>query len=179
MTIFTAYTIESAAPAAQNILTNIKAGFGFVPNLFAYMAEAPVTLEAYLTLNQLIGKSSLTPAQAQTALLAVSVENGCDFCSVAHRAIGKKAGVKTQTMAAILANTAIEDSEDQALVNLAQTIVRERGWVPDTTLEAFFAAGFTKQHVFEVILTVTIKTLSNYTNHLTKPEPNPELIAML
>lgn len=62
MTTFTAYTVESAAPEAQKILTNIKAGYGFVPNLFAYMAEAPVTLEAYLTLNQLIGKSSLTPA---------------------------------------------------------------------------------------------------------------------
>lgn len=179
MTTFTAYTVESATPEAQKILTNIKAGYGFVPNLFAYMAEAPFALEAYLTLNQLIGKSSLTPAQAQTALLAVSVENGCDFCSVAHRAMGKKAGVKAQTIEAILASTAIEDTKDQALVNLAQTIVRERGWVPETSLEAFFAAGFTKQQVFEVILVVTIKTLSNYTNHLTKPEPNPELLAML
>lgn len=56
--------------------------------------------------------------------------------------------------------------------------VRERGWVTKATLEDFFAAGFTKQQVFEVILVVTIKTLSNYTNHLTKPEPNPELLAM-
>lgn len=93
--------------------------------------------------------------------------------------MGKKAGVKAQTIEAILASTAVEDANDQALVNLAQTIVRERGWVPETTLEAFFAAGFTKQQVFEVILVVTIKTLSNYTNHLTKPEPNPELLAML
>lgn len=52
MTAFTAYTIESATPEAQKILTNIKAGYGFVPNLFAYMAEAPVTLEAYLTLTR-------------------------------------------------------------------------------------------------------------------------------
>lgn len=178
MTTFTAYTIESAAPEAQNILTNIKAVYGFVPNLFAYMAQAPVTLEAYLTLNQLIGKSSLTPSQAQTALLAASAENECDFCSVAHRAIGKKSGVKAQTIEAILAATAIEDRKDQALVNLTQAIVRERGWVTKATLEAFFTAGFTKQQVFEVILVVTIKTLSNYTNHLTKPEPNPELLAM-
>lgn len=179
MTTFTAYSIESAAPDAKKILTNIKAGYGFIPNLFAYMAEAPAALEAYLTLNQLIGKSSLTPAQAQAALLAVSVENGCNFCSVAHRAMGKKSGVKAQTIDAILANTAIEDSKDQALVNLAKAIVRERGRVTEPTLEDFFAAGFSKQQVFEVILVVTIKTLSNYSNHLTKPEPNPELLAML
>lgn len=34
MTTFTAYTVESAPPEAQKILTNIKAGYGFVPNLF-------------------------------------------------------------------------------------------------------------------------------------------------
>lgn len=179
MSTFTAYTIESAAPDAQKILANIEAGYGFVPNLFAYMAEAPVTLDAYLALNQLLGKSSLTPAQAQTALLTVSVENECDFCSVAHRALGKRAGVKHQTIEAILAKSSIEDPKDQALVNLARTIVRERGWVPEATLNEFFSAGFTKQQVFEVILAVTIKTLSNYINHLTKPEPNPELVAML
>lgn len=179
MTIFTAYTIESAAPEAQKILTDIKAAYGFVPNLFAYMAQAPVTLEAYLTLNQLIGKSSLTPTQAQTALLAASVENKCDFCSVAHRALGKKAGVKAQTIEAILTGTEIDDHKDQALVNLTQAVVRERGWVADAALEAFFAAGFNQQQVFEIILVVTIKTLSNYTNHLTRPAPNPELLAML
>lgn len=179
MTSFTAYTIESATPEAQKLLTNIKTGYGFLPNLFAYMAEAPVTIEAYLALNELIGKSSLTPAQAQAALLAVSVENDCNFCSVAHRALGKKAGVDTQTIEAILANSEIENAKDRALVHLTQTIVRQRGWVPEETLQTFFAAGFTKQQVFEVILVVTIKTLSNYSNHLTKPEPNPELVAML
>jgi len=30
-----------------------------------------------------------------------------------------------------------------------------------------------------MLVVVTIKTLSNYTNHVTKPEPNPELLAML
>ena len=143
------------------------------------MAAAPVTLEAYLTLNQLIAKSSLTPAQAQLTLLAVSVENRCDFCSLAHRALGKKAGVKAQSIEAILTQTSIADQSDAALVNLTQAIVRERGWLSEPQLNAFFAAGFTHQQVLEVILVVTIKTLSYYTNHLTKPAPNPELLAML
>lgn len=90
MTTFTPYDLDTAAPEAQKLLQGIQSSYGFVPNLFTYMAEAPVTIEAYLALNQLIGKSSLSPAQAQVALLAVSLENNCDFCTVAHRALGKK-----------------------------------------------------------------------------------------
>jgi alkylhydroperoxidase family enzyme len=54
--------------------------------------------------------------------------------------------------------------------------VQKRGWLDDDDLGAFFDAGFRHQQVLEVILCVTIKTLSNYTNHLTKPVPNPELV---
>lgn len=179
MTVFTPYTVATASPEAQKILKEIKTAYGFIPNLFSYMAEAPVTLEAYLALMQLIGKSSLTPAQAHTALLAVSLENKCNFCSVAHRAIGKKSGANPETFASLLNGTQIADLKDRALVALTQAIVRERGWIAEEQLASFFAAGFTRQQVFEVILIVTIKTLSNYSNHLTMPEVNPELIAML
>jgi len=39
--------------------------------------------------------------------------------------------------------------------------------------------GFGPRQVMEVILGVSLKTLSNYTNHLTEPEPNPELLKMI
>lgn len=179
MTFFTPYNLDTAAPEAQTLLQGIKSSYGFIPNLFTYMAAAPVTIEAYLALNQLIGKSSLSPAQAQTALLAASLANNCDFCAVAHRAMGKKAGVKSQTVEALLNQSPINDPKDHALVELVQLLVRERGQLADGSLQTFFAAGFNQQQVFELILVVTIKTLSNYINHLTKPEVNPELIAML
>lgn len=179
MVAFTQYTPETASPDAKVLLNKIQSGYGFIPNLFAYMAEAPVTVEAYLALNKLIAKSSLTPAQAQTALLTVSLENNCDFCSTAHRAIGKKSGINPETVESLLNNQPIADEKDSALVSLTRAIVRERGWLAEPQIDAFIAAGFTKQQVFEVILVVTIKTLSNYSNHLTKPEVNPELLSML
>lgn len=179
MTSFTAYTLETALPEAKSILQSVQNTYNFIPNLFAYMAEAPTTIEAYIALNQLIAKSSLTPTQAQIALLAVSIENNCDFCTVAHRALGKAAGVNSQTLEALLSKSTIADASERALVAFTQAVVRERGFVSDQELATFFAAGFTKQQVFEVILVVTIKTLSNYSNHLTKPTANPELLAML
>jgi len=62
------------------------------------MAEAPTTIEAYLTLNSIIDKTSFTPGQQQVALLAASTENECDFCIAAHRAIGKMKQANQQTL---------------------------------------------------------------------------------
>jgi uncharacterized peroxidase-related enzyme len=179
MTNFTAYTIETAPDAAKPLLEGIQNGYGFVPNLFAYMAEAPVTIEAYVALDTLIAKSSLSASEAQLALLTVSFENECGFCSVAHQAMAKKSGVNPTTIDALVNKTEVVNDRDKALVEFTRTIVQQRGHLSDTHLENFFAAGYTKQQVFEMMLVVSLKTLSNYTNHLTKPEPNPELLAML
>lgn len=179
MTVFTAYSLATGAPEIKPTLEAIQKNFGFIPNLFAYMAEAPVTIEAYLALNAFIDKSSFTPQQAQVALLAVSIENKCDFCSVAHRAIGKNVGANQQTLDALNDNTAIESATDDALVTFVRTVVKERGWVTEAVIDRFLASGFTKQQVFEVMLIVAIKTLSNYSNHISQPKPNAELLAML
>ena len=101
MTHFTAYNLENATAERLTILNNIQKTYGFVPTLFAYMVEAPVAIEAYLALNKFISQSSLTPSQAQLALLTVSRENDCNFCSIAHHGLAKKMGVKTQSIEAV------------------------------------------------------------------------------
>ncbi len=179
MTNFTFHTIETAPTDSKPLLEKIKDGYGFTPNLFAYMAESPAILEAYLMLNELVSKTSFTPAQQQIALLTVSTENHCDFCSVAHRALAKANEANRQSMEAIHTQTIIEDPSDKALVTMVLSIVKNRGWVKDEEIEAFLRAGFTKQQVFELILIASIKTLSNYSNHLTLPEANQELLDML
>ena len=179
MTGFTFYTPENTSGHTKELLEGIGKGYGYVPNLFAYMAEAPTTVEAYLALNDLVTKTSLSPAQQQIALLTVSVENDCNFCTVAHRAIGKMKGANMQTLTALATGSAITDAKDSALATFTQAIVKTRGRVSEAEIQSFLAAGFTKQQILEVILIVSIKTLSNYINHLTQPEPNPELLAMI
>lgn len=179
MTDFTFHTPENTSGHTRELLEGIRKGYGYIPNLFAYMAEAPTTVEAYLALNDLVAKTSLSPAQQQVALLAVSVENDCEFCMAAHRAIGKMKGADAQTLTAVATHAAIADASDRALATFTQTIVKTRGRPSEADVQHFLAAGFTRQQIMEVILIVSIKTLSNYINHLTRPVPNPELLAMI
>ena len=176
---FAFHTSENTTGKTQELLSGIQKGYGFVPNLFGYMAEAPTTVEAYLALNDFISKTSFTPAQQQVALLAVSVENNCEFCSVAHRAIGKMKGANVQTLTAIASYGIINDPQDRALVAFTQSVTKNRGRPAEAEVKAFIDAGFNMQQILEVILIVSIKTLSNYINHFTQPEPNKELLGML
>jgi len=179
MSKFTFHTQENTSGQTKVLLEGIQQGYGFVPNLFAYMAEAPITIEAYLTMNELISKGSFSPAQQQVALLTVSKENGCDFCIIAHRAIGKMSKANQQTLDAIYRDAEIEDASDRALVTYVRKVVRQRGYVKDEDINEFIAAGFTRQAVLETVLIVSIKTLSNYINHITEPKANEELLSML
>ncbi len=179
MSQFTFHTQENTTGKTKALLQGIEQDYGFVPNLFAYMAEAPTTIEAYLAINELVAKGSLSPAQQQVALLAASVENECDFCITAHRAMGKLNKSNQQTLDALHSNTEIDDSSDRALASYVRKVVKQRGDMSDEDIKTFLDAGFTRQQLMEVVLIVSIKTLSNYINHVTRPEPNKELLEML
>ena len=157
MVNFTFHTPDNTSRQTKELLAGIQKGYGFFPDLFGYMAEAPTTVEAYLALNELVSKTSLSPAQQQVALLAVSVENDCDFCTVAHRAMGKMKHANEQTLTAVSSHSAINDPQDRALVAFAQSVTKNRGRPSDAEVQAFLKAGFTKQQILEVILIVSIR----------------------
>jgi len=170
-----AHSIETAPDASGEVMKGVQDKMGFVPNLFAHLAESPTATKAYAQLSDLLGQSSLSPQQLQIALLTTSVENRCRFCVAAHTAGGTKAKVAQPTLDAIRAEEMPEDPADAALVRFVRQVVRERGWVPETEVKAFLDAGYSEAQVLDVITAVALKTLSNYSNHLSNPELNPEL----
>jgi AhpD family alkylhydroperoxidase len=92
MSEFPVHTQESAPEAARPLLEGAARQMGFVPNLLAVMAGAPPLLEAYMTLTQLLEKTSLAPAERQLVLLTVSRTNDCHYCIPAHTFLAEKAG---------------------------------------------------------------------------------------
>ena len=179
MTKFTFHTPENTTGEARAQLIKAKETYGFIPNLFAYMAEAPITIEAYLMMSNLLEKSDLSPAEQQLALLTASIENDCNFCSVAHRVVGKAQGLSETTINALVKGDQIADTREAALVDFVVALVKERGRPSLPQIEAFLGAGFSERHIMELVLMISMKTLTNYINHMTKPQPNQELLDML
>jgi AhpD family alkylhydroperoxidase len=139
--------------------------FGFVPNLIRVMAEAPAAAEAYLTIMDIFESSSLSDAEKQTILLSASQINKCDYCMAAHTIVATMKGLSADVVDALRAGTKLPDAKLDALAVLTRSIVETRGWPDDGAKEAFFAAGYGTREYLEIIVGVTVKTLSNYVNH--------------
>lgn len=166
MSSFTSHTIESAPAGSKPILEQAKRAMGFVPNLFAAMAEAPAILEGYTALSGIFDKSDLTATERQIILMTNNRLNGCVYCMAAHTTISQGAGVPADVVASLREGTPIADDKLEALRRFAEVINETRGWPSDANLDAFFAAGYSPQSVLEVILGTSLKVLSNYTNHV-------------
>ncbi|GLQ21214.1 carboxymuconolactone decarboxylase family protein [Algimonas porphyrae] len=166
MTDFTRHTADTAPTAAKPILEGAQKALGFVPNLYATMAEAPSLLSAYAQLGELLNKSSFSATELQVVLMTNNRLNGCDYCMAAHTTISQGSGVPADVIEALRTGTPIADSKLEALRQFAVTVNETRGWPIQADLDAFFAAGYAQQQVLEVILGTAFKVLSNYTNHV-------------
>lgn len=179
MSDFTFHTPDTAPDAARPVLESAQKQLGFVPNLYAGLANAPATLQAYLSLSDHFSNTSLSPIEQQVVLLATSVDNGCEFCVAAHSMIAKAmVGVPAAVVTALRDNELPDDPKLAVLADFTRAVVRERGWVLDHPAYARFTdAGFLPEQALEVILGVTQKTLSNYANHLLKTPVNDAFAA--
>ncbi|MCZ6644116.1 MAG: carboxymuconolactone decarboxylase family protein [Gammaproteobacteria bacterium] len=173
MTEFNIHDQNTAPAASQPILAGVQKKLGFVPNLFGVLAEAPVAAEAYGTLTELFTRSSFTPTERHVVWFANIYENECTYCMAAHSGIAKFENVPEEVIEAARNGEPYAEERLETLRQFTRSMVINRGWVSDEELEAFLAAGFTRQHVLEVIVGVAHKVISNYANHIAKVPLDP------
>lgn len=152
---------------AQNrqIFESLKSKLGFVPNIYATYAYSQNALARYLQFAN--GATSLSNKEKEIVNLAVSQVNGCSYCLAAHTTIGKMNGFDDDDILAIRKGTTSFGSKFDALTNLVHEITANKGSVTDETLEAFFAAGYTRENLVDVIVGIGEKTTTNLLHNVT------------
>jgi alkylhydroperoxidase family enzyme len=65
-------------------------------------------------------------------------------------------------------STPLANPKLEALRNMTLSMVRNRGNVSPEDLTAFYTAGYGEQQVLDIILGLSQKVISNYTNHIAK-----------
>jgi uncharacterized peroxidase-related enzyme len=166
MAKFNVYGIDNCPEGSRDDMQSVQDNYGFLPNIYGVFAESPSVIKAYLALTNLLNAGSFSPAEQQLMLLTVSAVNGCEYCVAAHTMVGKMAQLEDTVIEAIRTGIPIPDHRMAALHHFTKLVVEKRGWLDDSEIDAFMAAGFTKAQVFEVALANSIKTLSNYINHM-------------
>lgn len=166
MADFEIYDETNAPEKARDTLKAAKSNMGFLPNLLGELAESPASVEAYTTLSGIFDKTDLTAQERQVVLLSVSVENQCRYCVAAHTKAAQGAGLHEAVIKALRAGEDLPDEKLNALARFTRTMIKTRGWADDSDVEAFLNAGYTRANVFDVILGASLKTISNYANHV-------------
>jgi AhpD family alkylhydroperoxidase len=170
---------STAVQSAQRAFDEILEAYKFLPNLTGMMANHPALLNTYWFGNGYLENDKLfTHIEQQVLFLVTSYENNCHYCVAAHSSIGKMYGVPDQVINAIREGNVIPDAKLEALSKYAKSTVVNRGRVSDNDIEAFLNAGYSKEHMLEVIVIVSLKVLTNYLNYLAKTPVDKQFLAM-
>jgi uncharacterized peroxidase-related enzyme len=166
MSTFNVHTKDTAQTRSAELLANAEKAFGFVPNLLGMFAESPTALKAYLTIEQIFNESSFSLTERQVVILAASRFNECRYCMAAHSTSAGMQKVPADVIEAIRSDQPIADSKLETLRTFTTTVLEKRGWISDDDTATFLAAGYSKEQILEVILGISVKTLSNYVDHV-------------
>jgi AhpD family alkylhydroperoxidase len=160
MTTINVPTRDDVSPANQALFDNLKKGLGMTPNLYATLAHSEHALATYLALQN--AKSSINGKAREVVNLVVSEVNACDYCLAAHTMVSKMAGFSDAQILEIRSGRASFDAKLDALAKLVKNITVKRGHADQALVEAFLAAGWTKENLVDAIVAIGDKIVTNY-----------------
>ncbi len=166
MNTFKIHNLETVPAKSKEMLEASTKANGFTPNLHAVLAESPQIFEAYQTLHKLFTQSSFNAEELTVVWQTINVEHECNYCVPAHTGIAHMMKVNPALTEALRNSEAMPTEKLQALHDTTLEIVRERGHLSTEQKEKFFAVGYGNRQLLEIILGLSQKVISNYTNHL-------------
>jgi len=156
-------TREQAAPEVQEVFDKMAERTGKVPNMFAAMAHRPDVLKAFLPLyKMIINQGTVEAKYKELAYLRASMVNGCEYCTRAHSASSKRAGVTAEQIAALpfYKRSPLFDEKEKATILYADRVTRAATTIRAAELEdlrKFYDEG----QIVELTLAVC---MANFTN---------------
>lgn len=163
----------AADPDVSALFEAARESLGFVPNTYRGMARAPALLETYRLGYGLVRAGSFTGPEQEVIFLTASLMNDCPYCVGAHSALGiEDFGLAAEHVEALRNGGSLSDARLEALRAFTVEMVRTTGRPRADVAEAFLSAGYSEAQMFEVILAISLKMLSNFAGRLGAPEPD-------
>jgi len=160
---------EEANPISKEIFDGMKKQMGMVPNVYAAIGNSGPALKATMAIQESLAEGEYSGKEQEVIALSVAEANKCNYCLSAHTAVGKSKGLSEDETVAIR-NGDIEDAKLKALSDLAKAITDKKGFPEQKFFDAFFDAGYNQAALSELIVLVSLNTITNYTNHIAQTE---------
>lgn len=160
--------LENANEEQKQILERAKKANGMIPNMYKNMVNLPGLQETYdLGYKHFRQQSGFTPAEQEVVFLTLSIDNGCGYCTAAHSFIADNMSKTPEEVTnAIREGKEIPDAKMKALSEFTKIMNESRGNPTPDQAQSFLDAGFEEIHILGIILAQSVKTISNYSNHI-------------
>ncbi len=156
-------TRDTAPDASRPLLDQVQGAFGATPNMFRAVANSPAALASMWASFGALGGGTLGARLGEQIAVAVADLNACEYCLAAHTALGRKAGLSAQEMAAAQAGQSA-DPKTAAALRFASSLVANRAQITTADVDAVRAAGFDDGAVMEIMAHVALNLFTNYVN---------------
>ncbi len=153
----------AASGSVRTVLDQIHGAFGATPNMFRAVANSPAALQSMWAAFGALGGGVIGAALGEQIAVAVANRNACDYCLAAHTALGRKAGVSGDDLAAAQSGESA-DPRTAAVLRFALKLVNERGQVDATDVQALHDHGWSDEHIVEIVGHVALNLFTNYVN---------------
>jgi uncharacterized peroxidase-related enzyme len=156
-------TKQQAAPEIQEVFDKMTERAGKMPNFFAAMAHRPDVLKAFLPLyKEIVNEGTVEPKYKELTYLRASIVNGCEYCTRAHMASAKPAGVTAEQIAALpfYNRSPLFNEKEKATILYADRVTRGATTIRSPELEEmhkFYNEG-------QIVELTLVACMANFTN---------------
>ena len=161
MSDFTIHTAASAPEPARAPLASLEQAIGFIPNLAGTIGGSPTAIGGFVGLQGALRGSALSAVEREVVGITVSRENASRYSLAAHSTFAARAGAEPAVVAALRDGEPVPDERLEALHAYTLAVLASRGHVDDADTAALLAAGYTREHVLELIAQIAYTTFAN------------------
>jgi AhpD family alkylhydroperoxidase len=177
-TVFPDHTIESAPAASRPAMEATAKQMGYLPAAVARLASSPELLNGFLKMTALFDTTTLEPVAREVAIFTVVTRNTCHICIAIHTAKLTALDADPDLIAALREGKPVPDERLAAVQAFTLAVLDAAGAVPDDSLEAFLAHGYTIRNALEVVLGVGTYTMATLANRMTRAPLDYQLSAL-
>jgi uncharacterized peroxidase-related enzyme len=170
--------VEPLPPATQAYFDKCVEKLGLVPNVLRAYAFDIAKLDAFAAMyNELmLGDSGLSKLEREMIAVAVSAENRCFYCLVAHGAAVRQLSGDPGLGEALVMNYRVAplDPRQRAMLDFAVLMTNASATIEERDREALRAHGFTDRDIWDIAATASFFNMSNRMASAVDMRPNAE-----
>lgn len=172
-------TLDALPDDVRERILAVQDKAGFVPNVFLMLAHRPDEFRAFFAYHDALMEresDSLTKAEKEMIVVAISADHGCLYCVIAHGAILRILAKDGQIADQIAVNyrTAPISERQRALLDFALHIGAQRGVLDDAWQDRLQGVGLSLADIWDIGAIAALFGLSNRLVSMARTPPNDE-----